>query len=236
MDFTFFAYGALAALIAIVLSSIELLTKYQARNLREIFFSSYYVGFALLNGLFCFLVYWSLPFLGSVAIKSDLLSSINQPLSRALVAGFGYLLIARTSILDVTVRGETLGVGFDAAYKTVAQYLLRHHNAELNRGTREAFREVYAGPADDIVFLNSIKLLIAQQLDNDKIPFQNQLSLALDGNPPSDVLCLTLYNLLRELSTGKDDVKKQIETARTGLENNDQLAARLKEELPWLYP
>lgn len=103
MDLAFWGYGALAALIAVVFSSIELLTKNQARELREILVSPYYFGFALLNAAFCFVVYWSLPSLGEVAIKSDLLSSMNKPLARALTAGFGYLLLAQ---LAETIKDE----------------------------------------------------------------------------------------------------------------------------------
>ena len=62
MDLNFWAYGLLAAVIAVVVSSAELVTKYEALSLREIFRSGYYYGFAALNGFFCFLVYWILPF------------------------------------------------------------------------------------------------------------------------------------------------------------------------------
>lgn len=237
MDLSFWGYGLLASFIAVVFSSVELLTKYQARGLREIFLSWHFVGIAVLNALFCFLVYWAFPFLGSIAIKSDLLSSMNQPLSRALIAGLGYLLIARTSILDITVRGETLGVGLDAAYKVVAQYLLRHHSLGMRRKIRRDFHAVYKGqPNDAIVFLGAAQLLMAQLSDAEKTEFEKSRNLALHGQPPADALCLTLYVLIRDYAADREDAETHINAKRNELEQNTQLVGALKRELPWLYP
>lgn len=130
MSFTFVLFGLLAIFIAVALSSVELLTKYDARTLREIFYSPYYFGFALLNGLCCFLFYWALPHLGGIVMKSDLLSSTSHPLVRSIAAGLGYLLIVRTSILDLKTprSNQTLGIGFDGIYNSLAQYLLKQHS------------------------------------------------------------------------------------------------------------
>jgi hypothetical protein len=114
VDWTYWGYAAVAILIAVSLSSLELLTKYRTRKLGEIFLSRYYLLFALLNALFCFLVYWAVPYL-KMQIDSNFVSAGDPPLVHALVAGFGYLVIARTSLLDIrTQAGKPVGVGFDA--------------------------------------------------------------------------------------------------------------------------
>ena len=115
VDWTFIGCAFLAVVIALSFSSIELLTKYQSRSLREIFCSRYYVWFAFLNALFCFLVYLALPFI-EVGLKfgsnSNPVSLGEQPL-RAIVAGFGYLVIARMSLPHIkTSTGEPIGVRF----------------------------------------------------------------------------------------------------------------------------
>lgn len=140
----FVGYALLAVAIAVILSSVELLTKHQSRSLREIFASGYYVGFALLNAFFCFLVYWTLPWLSGALFNAQLPIDVDTGLGRALAAALGYLVVARLSILDITTKtGETYGAGFDAIYNGVAQYLLRHHNRRLRRAMRADFFTLY---------------------------------------------------------------------------------------------
>jgi uncharacterized membrane protein len=97
----------------------------------------------LLNAVFCFLVYWALPLL-KIDINSKPLSLEDHPLIRALVAGFGYLVIARTSFLDLkTSTGEPIGLGFDFIYSGLAKYILNFHAKELKAKLYEDFKTVF---------------------------------------------------------------------------------------------
>jgi hypothetical protein len=75
------------------------------------------------------------------------------------------LLIARTSVLDIkTPTGEPIGVGFDAVYNGVAQYLLGFHAKWVKKKIRDDFFEVFHGyqPDERLVFLSATKFIIAQ--------------------------------------------------------------------------
>lgn len=235
MDWTFWGCAALSVIISVSLSSVELLTKYQSRNLGEIFWSWYYLWFALLNALFSFVVYWSLPVL-KVEINSNLVSLGDQPLVRAIVAGLGYLVIARTSILDIkTKTGEPVGVGFDVIYNGVAQYLLGFHAKWVKKKMRDDFFEVFGDQADEpLVFLGATKFIIAQASTADE---QRSLSDRLDlcRDLSATDYCFYLYNLIRDNSTNVADAKKQIEDPRLQVARNPQHAADLREELSWMY-
>jgi hypothetical protein len=236
MDLSFWGYGLVAVGLAVAVSSVELLTKYQDRTVREIFFSRYYLAFAFLNSLFCFLVYWSLPSLGALAIKSELVTSLQGPLVRAVTAGLGYLIIARTSILDINVRGETLGLGFDGIYNAIAQYLLRHHEKQLKKSTRIEFTKVYRSVTDaPAVFLGAARLLKADAQGEERQRIQDDLNLCLDGNPPGDMLCLSLYLLIRNYTAGSDEAEALILQKEEDLKGNPHQASLLKKELGWIY-
>jgi hypothetical protein len=202
----------------------------------EIFRSEYYWGFALLNGLFGFGVYWALPSLGNVAIKSDLLPSVQQPLPRAVIAGLGYLLIARTSVLDITYRGQTRGVGLDVFYQTAANYLLSHHSRRIREGLRRDFRQVYTGDENDpAVFLATTEFLLTQVDDaNERQEIQDEVQLSLAGEPPPDTLSLTLYILIRDM-TSRDDANTEIENRRTNFREHPEQADPIRKRLAWLY-
>lgn len=238
MDGAFWGYGLVAVLIAVLASSVELLSKYQARSPREIFFSWYYVSFASLNALACFLVYWAIPALGGVAVKSEILPSLNQPLIRAITAGLGYLLIARASILDITVRGATLGVGFDGIYNSVAQYILSHHAKAVRRKIIEDFRQVYGSTHDPpVVFLSAARHMAISHAETNeqRVEIRDRLDLALRGNPPPANLCLTLYLLIRDYTADRVDAQSLIRDQQAELEKSLQEAARLRQELFWIY-
>jgi len=237
MEGEFWGYGLVAVSIAVTFSSVELLTKYQSRSLREIFLSPYYLGFALLNAFFCFLVYWGLPALGNLAIKSDLLTTLKGPLVRAITAGLGYLVIARASILDIRVRGETLGVGFDGIYNAIAQYLLRHHNQGLRRQLRTDFSEIYRELPTDapVFFLGAARLLPVQAEGDEKQRMEDELRLSLTGKPAADRLCFSLYLLIRNYTANVTDAKDLILDQKKELEKNSSQAGLLKRELDWIY-
>jgi hypothetical protein len=241
VDWTFIGCAFLAVVIALSFSSIELLTKYQSRSLREIFLSWYYLWFALLNALFCFLVYLALPFI-EVGLKfgsnSNPVSLGEQPLLRAIVAGFGYLVIARMSLLDIkTSTGEPIGVGFDAIYNTVAKYLLNFHEKQLKDQIRKEFFKVYQkDPADaPIVFLNTVNFLITEgsTADEEK-SLRDELRRVRDQ--PAMEYCSYLYQLIRDRSTTAKVATDHIENHRDILKNNAPRAAELRQELSWLFP
>jgi hypothetical protein len=219
MDWPFCLYGLLAIAIALSLSSVELLTRYHSRGVREIFFSPYYLLLALLNAVSCFLVYWALPHLSQVVIRTEFASSVDQGLVRALVAGFSYLVIARMSILDITTKnGTTSGVGFDAIYNGFAQFLLNQHRRQMRRAMRDDFQAVFqpASANEPDIFTKAASLVMAG-LDTAKeqTDFKDHLDRAktnFANDPPS--YCYTIYRLIRDYTTGPQEVAEQIQKSR----------------------
>ena len=230
-------FPVVAVAIAVTLSSVELLTKYQERNFREIFSSGPYLAFACLNAIFCLVVYYALPGLGTVALEPSLATKLElHSMLRAVAAGLGYLVIARSSIIDLTVKGATLGVGFDGIYNSISQFLLRHHSKQINKKIRDGFAATYNRLAGEpLAFLQSARLLVSQDSEVEQ-KNSERLRLMLTGEPTGDQLCLSLYRLIRDLTTDEADAKAQIEGSRTEIAANSQLAAALKDELPWLFP
>lgn len=236
MSISFWGYGLLACAIAVLFSSIELLTKYESRSLREIFWTRYYMGFAVLNCFFCFLVYWSLPYLGKVVITSQVATYLDGPLIRALTAGLGYLALARTSILDIKVRGETLGVGFDAIYNGLAQYLLRHHNRQLNQAIRDEFSQIYRRVNDaPLVMLATAKLLVSQLDQSEGQKGRDQINLSLAGNPPPNIMCLGLYLVIRSCVPNAAGAEEAILNSQSDLARDQIQKTALAGELNWIY-
>lgn len=235
MDSNFWLPALFAIFIAVGLSSVELLTKYQTRNLGEIFLSGYYFAFAALNALFCFLVYYFLPLL-KIEVSSNLISVGEQPWIRAIVAGLGYLVIARTSVLDIkTPGGEPVGVGFDGIYNGVAQYLLGFHAKEVKKRIRDDFRNVHVASQDEpLVFLAATRILISQATTAEENKnLTSRLKLG-EGQNATD-FCFYLYNLIRDNSINAQDAAKQIKDQRTLVTENNAMADSLKKDLPWLY-
>jgi hypothetical protein len=150
-----------------------------------------------------------------------------------VIAGLGYLLIARSSILDVTVKGTTRGLGLDIAYQTMAEFLLGHHRRRIRRALRKDFMQVYTNSPDDpIVFLAATELLLTQTEGNERQEVEDKLTLALQGNPPADALCLLLYLLIRDM-TDREDARETVKRQRNQLTQSS--AEPLKARLPWLY-
>jgi hypothetical protein len=189
-----------------------------------------------LNALFCFLVYLAVPYL-KIEINSNFISVGNPPLVRALVAGFGYLVIARTSLLDIrTPAGEPVGVGFDFVYNGVAQYLLSFHAKWMKKKIRDDFFQVFLVEEkyEPLVFLSAAKIVIAQALAADEQKALTERLKLGDGLPATDY-CFYLYNLIRDNSTNVEDAAKQIEDHRSQIAKNPQRTADLLEELSWIY-
>lgn len=238
MDLTFLC-GVLAVLIAISVSSVELLTKYRSRNFWEIFGSWYFFGFAVWNAFFCSLVYLALPFI-EVGLKLELnskrVSLGEQPFIRALVAGFGYLVIARTSILDFkTSTGEPIGVGFDYIYNKVAKYLLNFHERQLQKEFLRDFFVVFRADQANapIVFLSTVNLLISQASTADEEKLLKDALLRARGQPAPEY-CLFLYQLIRDHSTNAKDATEHINQQRAILANDANHSAEVRKQLNWL--
>jgi len=219
----------LAVIIAIVASSMELLSKYQARTIREIFFSPYYFFFVLLNAVFCTLVYWALPYISGILVRNEFLPSLENPLIRAIIAGLGYLVIARTSLLDITIRGQTVGIGFDGIYSTLAQYLLRHHDLRLRRKLRDDFLKAFSSYQPHI-FLGAVKLLMRQLSEENREEIENTLARLKSGQPKSIDFCFGLYILLREYTEGAEDAEAFLSQLKEALSSDPSLAKSLQEE------
>lgn len=218
IDWPFVLYGALAVAIAVSLSSVELLTRYQSRSIREIFWSRHYLFFAVLNAVFCSLVYWALPYLTGIVVKPDLATTVDQGLVRAIAAGLGYLVIARSSILDITTKdGATYGTGFDAIYNGLAQYLLEHHRRQMRKAISDAFKQVYQAAANERDVFKHAASMVMAGLDTaeEQAEFKARLDLA-DANFPNHIpeYCFTVYQLIRDYTTGPEEAASRIGEAR----------------------
>ncbi len=219
----------LAVIIAIVASSMELMSKYQARTIGEIFFSPYYFFFVLLNAVFCTLVYWALPYISGILVRSEFLPSLENPLVRAITAGLGYLVIARTSLLDINIRGQTVGIGFDGIYSTLAQYLLRHHDLRLRRKMWEDFQKAFSSYPPHI-FLGAVKLLMRQLSEYDREEFETTLARLKSGQPKSLDFCYGLYILLREYTEGREGAEAFLSQLNEVLKSDPSFEKTLREE------
>lgn len=208
MDWSFWGYGLLAVGIAVVLSSVELLTKHQSRGLREIFLSVDYFWFALLNVFFCFLVYWTLPGISGTVLNAEFPLDVKTGLGRALAAGLGYLVIARLSILDITTKaGETYGAGVDAVYNAFAQYFLRRHSHRIRTGMRNDFFKIYEEmKGSPGAFTTAAQILYAQLEGAERARFDERLQLT-QAVPDTRVeeRCLGLYQLIRDHTNSRKD-------------------------------
>lgn len=214
------AYLALAMFIAVFFSSVELLTRYKTRGLAEIFGSVYFLAFACLNACLCGLVYTILPSLSSVTIKPELAVDINQGIWRGLTAGFGYLVVARTSVLDISVRGKQIGVGLDGIYNSLAQYFLSRHALIINRELHESFEKLIHRdqlPQEELaVFVSAAHQLgMVIKEDAEKASFKAALR-QIEGEPDVDDLdrCLGIYRLMRDSTTGHVEVEKKVNHSR----------------------
>jgi|YelNatPaOPRAMG01_1025707.scaffolds.fasta_scaffold09384_3 hypothetical protein len=230
-DFQTLFGGLLAVIIAIVASSMELLSKYQARTFREIFFSPYYLFFALLNAVFCAVVYWALPYIGGVLVRSELLPSLENPLVRAIVAGLGYLVIARTSLLDITIRGQTVGIGFDGIYSALAQYLLRHHELRLREKMRDDFLKAFSRYRErPHIFLGAVRLLLPQLDMEDREEAEANLARLKSGQPSVIDFCFGLYLLLREYTEGAEGAEALLSQMEKALKSDPSYEKSLEGE------
>jgi hypothetical protein len=218
-------YGVLAVSIALVMSSIELISKHPNRSMGEIFRSRHFLGFLGLNAFFCTLFYAALPQLSGLVVESQFSESFNNsPVARALIAGFGYLLIVRTSVLDLKIKGETVGVGGDLIYNVLAQYLLRRHSLAINRRIRDEFGEIYdpGRQGEPAVFLEAIKTLTDQKGAEDRARLDDSIALiATDRRGRGDGgISLGLYTLIRDNTGDAQEARQAIEAARVELTNN----------------
>jgi hypothetical protein len=162
----------------------------------------------------------------------------EQPLIRAIVAGFGYLVIARTSVLDIkTSTGEPIGVGFDFIYNGVAKYILNFHEKQLKKKIREDFFTVFRVDQANapIVFLSTVNLLISQASTADEEKLLRDALLRAQGQPAIEY-CSYLYQLIRDRSTNAKDATDHIQEQRAILANDANRSAELRKQLNWLFP
>ena len=221
MDWLFWLYGLVAVAIAVVLSSLELLTRYRSRGLWDIFWSRHYACFALLNAAFSFLVYWVLPHLSNIVVKPEFSGTVDQGLVRAVAAGLGYLIIARTSMLDITTKGgSTFGVGFDVVYNGLAQYLLDHHRRQMRKTMRDEFQTVFQprnAPERDVFKRTATMIMAGLDVAEDQRAFKERLDLS-EANFPTATdtaeYCFTVYQLIRDFTTGPEEASQRLAGSR----------------------
>jgi hypothetical protein len=211
-------WALLAIGIALLLSSVELLTRYKSRSFREIFFSRHYAAFAALNAAACLVVYLAVPQLGQLGVGIPQ-NVANTGVLRAIIAGLGYLVIARMSILDITGRdGKTYGLGFDAIYSNIAEYLLDQHRKEMRQALQNDFQRAFQPQStkERQAFRQAAGSVLAGLTDAEEIQsFQGRMDLAQANYPDQDVdYCFTLYQLIRDYTTGPKEATDRIAASR----------------------
>src|SRR5260221_14416132 len=131
-DSVFFPFVAVS--IALGLSIAELLQKYPDRTARELFLSSTFLAFLGVNAIVCLVVYLLLPniadlFAASDGKSADWVSHLKTDgWLRALVAGFGYLTVARAKIIEFKgPGGASIPIGFELLYNAFTNWLISKH-------------------------------------------------------------------------------------------------------------
>ncbi len=226
MDWATPVGALLACTVAVAVSSVELLIRYAPRNLREIFFCRHYVGFAALNAIFCLAVFLVLPELTEhVRFGDTSIDLLQRPYMRGLFAGFGYLVIARSSIMDFTQKGQTVGVGFDYLYSTCSAYLLRHHNSRIVSRLRQEFTALYSKKnyKNPVAYLNAFEVVVQGQPSEIRESAHNEIANSLRGKPSKLVACQGIYLVLRDLMSDSVVVEQAIAQAE-GEVPGDQMA------------
>jgi hypothetical protein len=231
--------GIFAVLLALIVSSLELLTKYEAKKFKEIFGSPYYwAGFVPLNAVFSAAVYLALPYLSKLVLTSDLTTNLENPVLRALVAGLGYLIIVRTSIVDLKIGNETQGIGFDILYKRIAGYILRHHETAIQRREEALFDQLYVEFKDPRIYLGAAEMLLARLRDDSSIVIKNEIRAVINAlvgeKPPGYTTCYKLYKTLLEASTEYHELQKWLQQAQTQIETDPAFQQKLTRTLDWL--
>jgi len=231
--------GIFAVFLALIVSSMELLTKYEAKKFKEIFGSPYYwAGFVPLNAVFSAAVYWALPYLSKLALTSALTTNLENPVLRALVAGLGYLILVKASIVDLKIGNETQGIGFDILYKRVSGYVLRHHENAIRRREEALFRELYAEFNDPRVYLGATEMLLARLRNDSNAVFKAEIRTvvnALVGEKPIGyTTCYKLYTTLLEASTDTFELQNWLHQAQEQIETDPVFQQKLTRTLEWL--
>lgn len=228
--------GVLAVAIATVMSSIELISKYPTRSIAEIFGTKAYFAFIVLNAAFCAVFYAAIPYLTGLTVSSELSKTFtDSALARSIIAGFGYLILARTSVLDLKIKGETLGVGGDMIYNVLAQYILRRHSLSITRSIRAACRTVYtAGTGDGAAFLHAVESLANQKTDaEERRRLADNIALIVkDAKVLGEYdVCLALYTLIRDNTVSADEARDLIVDARADLKKDEARKTELERRL-----
>ena len=242
--------GIFAVFLALIVSSMELLTQYEAKRFREIFGSVYYwAGFVPLNAIFSAAVYWALPYLSKLVLTSSLTTNLENPVLRALVAGLGYLILVRTSIVDLKIGNETQGIGFDILYKRIADYVFRHHKSAIRRREEALFSKLYAEFNDPRVYLGATEMLLARLRNDSSAVFKAETRTVINAlvgeKPPEYITCYKLfapltdafglrYKTLLEVSTDAEELQNWLQQAQTQIETDSVFQQKLTRTLEWL--
>lgn len=228
--------GIFAVLLALTVSSLELLTKYESKRFKEIFGSVYYwAGFVPLNAIFSTAVYLALPYFSKLVLTSALTTNLENPVFRAITAGLGYLILVRTSIIDLKIGNEMQGIGFDILYQRIAGYVLRHHERAIRRQEEALFASLYANFKDPRVYLGATRIVLERLSDADlRSQIQAVINALVGEKPPGYIICYKLYKTLLEASTEASDLRNWFQEAQTQIENDSLFQQELTRTLQWL--
>lgn len=241
MNYEYVGWGLLAVAIAVLLSTVELFTRYQMRGVLEIVNSRFFVAFCVLNGVACFLVYAALPYLTDIVVKVELADAVDKGLVRAISAGLGYLVIARTSMLDITTKeGNSYGAGFDVIYNGLANFILGHHKRQLRKKLRIGFHNVFdvSNPHEEQVFEAAIQQLQTQVTGTELTTLTARMSLAKTNRQQHAEVtstylpyCLSLYLIIRDETPSEDDAAALLAQERNRLKANPPRTQAPQEQL-----
>ena len=121
-------------LISLTASFGEMLSKYEAKVVRDIFnrYLQIYLG---INGLFAFAAYYFLPSVAQFFFKPEQVAWVQgQTWGRVFFAAFGYMVLVRSKVFTI----KDTPVGLETLYSTFANYCLRHTNILIqNRQSTE---------------------------------------------------------------------------------------------------
>jgi len=228
-----------AVLLALTVSSMELLTKYEAKKFREIFCSSYYwAGFVPLNVIFSAAFYWALPYLSKLMLTSALTTNLENPALRAIIAGLGYLILVRTSIVDLKIGNETQGIGFDIIYKRLSGYVLRHHRSAIRKKEEALFYKLYAEFKDPLVYLGATEMLLGRLHDDSNTVIKAEIQTVIDAlvreKFPGYTTCYKLYIALLEASPEYHELQNWLHQAQEQIETDPVFRQNLTRTLEWL--
>jgi hypothetical protein len=95
--------------------------------------------------------------------------------TRALVAGLGYLTVARTKIIELKGASGPVPIGFEYLYTTFTKWLMTKHIHRINTGLQNDFITLYQQVPDPVAYAMAAAFI--RQDIGDKQQFDSQLAV-----------------------------------------------------------